>query len=265
MQKAPYWRIIETNEKRQAGNYVATADFENPELGLEDSLGMLRSVLNRLTPGRYILTSFIKSDAKRSGVDTWIEVEGTSSAPAAVSGVTQPSHTFLDGIGMVTLDNIGEAIEKKFAMEKKKEQEAERIKKLEEENARLKAEAREHETGFNKGVLSIGSIVWNMMRDTPAGKEVIGMMGEFKKMGTEPGAAAGSRPASSNGFTEAEVVDENVSGTDGDVPQGMVDALDVLAKDNPDLVPQLQMLAKVKQDNPDLFQDAIENLKIIAG
>lgn len=264
MQKAPYWRLMETIEKRNAGNYIATANFDNPELGLEDSLGHLRKALNVLTPGRYILTAFLKPDAKKSGVDTWIEVEtGSAQRDASISG-TSSAEFYLEGIGKVTPENFGSAIEQKFKKMKEEEAEKLRIRNLEEENRRLKAEAREYESGLNRGILSIGSVVWNVMRGTPAGKEVIGMFNDLKKMNTEPKPASTvhRQDAAKDQYEAAEVVDESISGM---AEKQMEEALETLAKDNPELISQLQMLAKLKTENPDMFNDAVDNLKTIAG
>lgn len=266
MQKAPYWRIIETIEKRNAGNYVATANFENPELGLESSLSDLRRVLNLLTPGRYILTSFYKNDVKKSGVDTWIEVEsGSAMKDASISG-TGAAEFYLEGIGKVTPENFESAIEAKFKKMKEEEAEKLRIKNLQDENTRLKAELREHNNGIDRGMISIGSVVWQVMRGTEAGKEVIGMFNELKKMnshGTKPQPQKQDAPKSS--YEEAEVVDESISGNSSVAEKQMEEALETLAKDNPELISQLQMMAKLKTENPDMFNDAVENLKTIAG
>lgn len=266
MQKSPYWRVMETVNSRQAGNYIATADFANPELGLEDSLGKLRDVLNKLTPGRYLLTSFYKSDAKKSGVDTWIEIESGNTRDASISGTG--SDFYLEGIGKVTPENFESAIEQKFKKLKEEENEKLRIKNIEEENRRLKLEMREYDSSMNRGIMSIGAVVWNVMRTTEAGKEVIGMMGEFKKFNQpkpnpEPQAADAPRSA----YDEAEIVnDTSISGSaNGNAEEQMQAALETLAKDNPELIAQLQMMARLKTENPELFNDAVDNLKTIAG
>lgn len=266
MQKAPYWRVMETVNSRQAGNYIATADFDNPELGIEDSLGKLRNVLNKLTPGRYLLTAFYKTDAKKSGVDTWIEVEsGGHAKDATISGTG--ADFYLEGIGKVTADNFEQAIEQKFKKLKDEENEKLRIKNIEEENRRMKLEMREYDSSMNRGIMSIGAVVWNVMRTTEAGKEVIGMMGDFKKFNQDAKPKPNPQPADAprSAYDEAVIVDDSISGAGGNAEAQMEAALETLAKDNPELISQLQLLAKLKSENPDLFNDAVDNLKTIAG
>jgi|CXWL01.1.fsa_nt_gi hypothetical protein len=265
--KCPYWRIYRTQTDKDAGNVVACSDTDNPNLGLEDSADKLRSALSRLTPGRYLMTAYKSASATKGGISTDIEVE-SNGANAQVAGIgnsgSGQSGAYIEGIGMVTIENLGEVVEKKFAMMKAKEAEERRIKSLEEENRTLKAEAREHETGINKGLLSIGSIVWERIRGTAHGKEVIGMFNEIKKATAEKnGSTVTKKDAPDSAYATAEVVEEKV-GEAGDVPQEMVDALDELAKDNPELIQQLQMMAKLKKEDPEMFKDAIEQLKTVA-
>lgn len=264
-QKTPYWKLFRTQADKEAGNVIASADFSNPNLGMEEALDLLRKALQRQTPGRYILSAYDKPDGKRGGVSSDVEVENnginTVSGIGAVAA-EKATTAYVEGIGLVSLDNIGDVIDKKIAAIRLKEKEEQRIKNLEEENKRLKTEAREYETGINKGLLSIGSIIWEKMRGTTTGKEVLGMFSDIKKLSND------HQPSTANGQPSTDNDELGIgspSGDGGDVPQAMVDALDVLAKDNPQLVTQLQMLAKVKTENPDVFQDAIENLKVIAG
>ena len=82
--KAPYWTVYRDAVNKNAGNCVACADFDNPNLGIEDSCDKLRQFLKRQTAGRYLMTAYQKPDGKRGGISSDIEVEGgPGTGPAA--------------------------------------------------------------------------------------------------------------------------------------------------------------------------------------
>ncbi len=263
--KTPYWKIYRTVVDRAAGNYICAADFENPELGIEASCEQLRTMLMMQTPGRYVMTAYRRVSDVKGGLGSDIEIEYKDAISAAKIGATeQQQQAYVEGIGMVTLDNIGEVIDKKIKLIADKKAEEARIRSLEEDNKRLKEEARENDTGLNKGIMAIGAIVWNQVRSTPLGKEVLGMVSQFNSATSEkqPGKSV---EVQDKVYSEHSVSNDDsaISGTEA--PPEMVNALTDLSENNPELTNQLVMLAKLKKDNPDLFQDAIENLKLIAG
>lgn len=271
--KTPYWKLYRSSQDRAAGNYICAADFDNPDLGVEQSCEDLRSMLQKQTPGRYVLTAYKSAKDTKGGLGADIEVENnghnTAAGSSAISGISSENKAaFVEGIGMVTLDNIGEVIEKKIKLEAERKAAEQRIKDIEAENARLKAEARDYDTGLNKGIMAIGAIVWGKIRNTPTGKEVIGMFSEVKKIANGQPSTATGQPSPDNGHPSS-ASDQRLSDTDaaisGEAPPEMINALEVLAENNDDLVNQLVMLARVKKENPEVFADAIENLKIIAG
>lgn len=268
LHRMPYWKIYRTQTDRDAGNVIACADFENPNLGLEESAARLSEALRRQTPGKYIITAFKSPGQSKGGLSTDVEVEYTGiNSATGIGAVNNNSSSFhMDGIGEVTPQNIGQVIEKKLAELKEKEKEENRVLQLEAENKRLTSELKEYDNGVNKGLLSIGSIVWNMMRGTDAGKEVIGMMSDFKKYSNNvgknhaPGPSTGGSSNPKEQFEEAEVVEMS-----DEKAKQMTEALESLSKDNPDMIKQLQMLAKLKQDNPEMFKEAVDNLNVIVG
>jgi hypothetical protein len=268
LQRMPYWKIYRTQTDRDAGNVIAAADFENPNLGMEESCARLNDMLRRQTPGKYIMTAFKSPGQSKGGISTDIEVEYTGINNASGIGGTaanaNSSAFVVDGIGVVTPENIGEVVEKKFKELEQKKKEEERIRNMEAENKRLKLEARQYESGINRGLLSIGSLVWNMMRGTDAGKEVIGMINEFKKYNGNA-AAHTPAPGAATDKPASEYEESNVIEPDEATGRRMASALDTLAENNNELVQQLEMLARVKKENPDLFNEAVDNLKTFAG
>jgi len=259
--RCPFWKVYRSVVDRSAGNYICSADFDNPELGIEASCEHLRNMLKMQTPGRYVLAAYKRNTDNKGGLGADIEIEyEDNNIKIAAIGNTEPAVKYIDGIGAVTLDNIDEVIDKKIKLNAAKQAEEARIKAMEAENARLKDELRENETGLNKGIMAIGSIVWGKVRGTPLGQEVIGMFSQIKKATAEQE----SKVVNMHEHTNTDTVDASISGTE-DAPPEMINALTDLSNNNPDLVNQLVMLAKVKKEQPDLFKDAIENLKLIAG
>ncbi|HRD42197.1 MAG TPA: hypothetical protein PLN30_00525, partial [Ferruginibacter sp.] len=153
--KNPYWRIFENESKKAAGNYVASANFEDKYLTITASCDDLQQKIDRLSPGRYIIVAYERSDKKGAAVDSAIELESLNHLPSAIAGTeTHNSSFFIEGIGQVTPENFESALDKKFDERLQKMREKERMEALERENAELKKEARLRETAINKGLAS---------------------------------------------------------------------------------------------------------------
>ncbi len=255
-----YWKVYQDATKKTAGNFVGTADFANENLGLEASLVALRQLLDRMTPGQYILTAYPKPKDTRSGIDTTIEISGSSSS-SAISGVAAPAAFAIAGFGEVTADNFEQAMEykmKKLHEQQEKEKEFERIKK---ENADLKKQLKESESGFQRGIISIGSVLYGTISKTDAGKDLIGMVKDVMKANRSSAAAAGT----------TEITDTNMIGSTGEEHQPtndeerLINAVGRLSKDNPDFLEQIELMAKVKEEDPATFQEGVDALRTIAG
>ncbi len=248
---APYWKIYESEHKRTSGNFVAIADFDNPNLALETSMDKLRNDLNRLTPGRYVFVSFKNSTTSKGMMDTLIEIEGGPSA--AISGINAAPEFFMAGIGKITPDNFEEAIETKMKMIREEERKLAEQARLKAENEELKRQLAENESGFNKGVMTIGTIAYGMMSQTPAGKEFIGMA--KRAMFTANKAIPGLVTTSPNEATESG---EAISGTSED--DRLVSAVENLSRGNPEWLTQLEKLARLKEKDPATFEMAVGSL-----
>ncbi|RTL56239.1 MAG: hypothetical protein EKK37_17350 [Sphingobacteriales bacterium] len=258
MMKAPYWRIYETRDKAQNGQPIATANEEHENMGIDDSVNMLTTTLNRLTAGQYVFKAYEKPADKRARVDSMIEIE--SGRDVSISGTGNAVSFAIEGFGNVTPANFEQAIEFKHQKLQEKLKEEERIKKLEEENKNLKKQVNEYESGYNNGIRGIGAVVWSVMRNTPAGKEIMGMAGHFMKQARNNAAASpGAQPKKEEGeFTDAVVVDEAMS---AEAHKRMEAALESLAEDNEELIQQLEALAKMKKEDPEMFQQAVGMLQ----
>ena len=245
---APYWKIYESEHKRSSGNFVAIADFENPNLALETSMDKLRNDLNRLTPGRYVfVTTKTNNPTSKNMMDTTVEIEGGSIA--AIGAVGAAAEFYMEGIGKVTADNFESAMESKI---KKMQDEHERVaeeKRLKSENEDLKKQIAEHEVGFNKGVMTIGTIAYGMMSNTPAGKEFIGMAKQamFAANKMVPGEVTAT----------ADNNEAAVSGTEDD---RLATAIEKLGSNNPAWLNQLEKLAALKEKDPSTFEMAVGSL-----
>ncbi len=255
MQKTPYWKLFETANKRTSSNYIDQADFSQPDVDLDVSIENLRRCLDRLSSGSYLLVSYATRDKTKGGIDTMIEIEGIGRGMSAIGAVGSPGEFYADGIGKVTAENFGEVIEAKFKKmqdDLKRDQEQARLKA---ENVELKRALREKESGFNKGIMSIGAVAYGWMKDTPAGKEFIGMA----KKAMFGMKAAGD--ANTTEDTEAEVMNDHPGvGSTEDAEDAIVGTLERLSKDNPDLVKQLKKLADLKDKDPDTFKMAVDSL-----
>ena len=127
LQKAPYWRLYENNQKRQSGNYIDQADSTDPNLDADISANNLRQALERLSSGTYVLVAFPTKDKTKGGIDKLIEIDGNGNrASAAINGLGQQAGLFVEGIGQVTSENFSEVIDariKKVREEERREAE----------------------------------------------------------------------------------------------------------------------------------------------
>lgn len=249
---APYWKIYESAQKRITGNFVAISDFDNANLALETSLDKLRSDLNRLTPGQYIFVAFKNNSSTKGMMDTIIEIEDNH-GNVAISGISATPEFYLEGIGKVTPENFEVAIEQKMKKMREQEKREDEEKRLRDENAELKKQITENEAGFNKGVMTIGTIAYGMMSQTPQGKEFIGMAKQamFTANKAVPGIV--TTPA-----TDAEQPAEEISGTNEE--NRLEHAVTKLSNGNPDWLKQLEKLADLKEKDPATFEMAVGSL-----
>lgn len=249
MQKAPYWKLYQSDGKRQAGNFINQADFNDSNLDIEASVESLRWTLDTLTTGLYHLTAWTTKDKTKGGIDTTIEIDGNGSRVAAIGAVDNGFH--IDGFGRVTSENFSEAITTKMkAMleEQRKEQE---LANLKAENARLQKELNESESGFKKGVISIGSVLYDNIKETPSGKEFIGMAQKV---------LFGINKASASQQHTVDAKAEVVSTSAGDDDDRLAAACERLAANNPQWLEQLEKLAKLKENDPGTFEMAVDSL-----
>ncbi len=250
-----YWRIYQTQNDKNAGNYVASADFDKENLGQEEALQTLRQTLTRLTSGNYLLSVYTKPGVSKGGINTNIEIENNGSS-SAISGVnTTPAVFHLEGIGAVTADNFEEAVEKKMQKMLDAQKAKDDLAALKAENALLKRERTENEGGVNRGLMAVGSVLYASVSKSPAGAEFIGMV---KNMFLQ--ANAGNRAATETDDTPGEVI----SGT-GNNEERLIAAVEKLSAGNPDFLEQMELMAKVKENDSDTFYQGIYALKTIAG
>lgn len=264
--KCPYWKIFESDQKKTAGNYVCSADWDVADLGINAACEDLVSKLNALSQGRYVLTAYEKNDGKRKGLDSWIELEPLMGAsPIAGIGSTGQidNKVYIEGIGNVSPDNIGEAIEKKFAiMQEKLRGEAE-LAALKLEVKTLRAEASQNDAGFNKSLISIGSLLYPIMSKTPAFKEVVGIVGDITKAARSEGASMGVGSTADETPTPENHVEGDmmeIGGTQVNQDR-MLAALDKLGANNPDVLLHIETLANTKVNDPDTYQAGLDFLK----
>jgi hypothetical protein len=255
----PYWKIFEDASKKTAGNYVASADFDVADLGINASCDALQVKLAMLSQGRYILTAYEKNDGKRKGLDSAIELEPAFDSPiAGIGAVAADTKIYIEGIGNVTPENIGEAMERKFQIMLDKQKEDNRVTALQNRVKELETEARENSSALNRGVMSIGTVLYTAVSKTPAFKEVMGVVGDITKMAkTEPAPVIGT----------TEVTDTTNNHVDGDMMEiggthvnqdRMLAALDKLGANNPHVLDHIESLAALKQNDPDSYQAGLD-------
>lgn len=251
----PYWKVYYNQASKEAGNCIGSSNFAIPNLGMSDSMSDLHRLLDRLTPGAYLLTAYEKPDGRKGGVNTPIEIEANpllSGAPGIGGfGRENPPDVYVEGIGMVPVSDISTAIDKKIAAAFEKEKKDKEWADLQEENKRLKSELAENGNGINRGLMAIGSVLYGHMAQTPAGKEFIGMIGNVL--------------AQANGKAKPGTVPAQVPGADGtdQMPAGsneerIITAIGVLSEDNPNVVEHLELLAKLKQTDKDQYDQGVD-------
>lgn len=257
--KAPYWRLFENNEKRTASNYAASAEFSDPTLGLEESLMQLDRAIDRLTPGRYIMTAYAKPGDKRSGIDCHVELV----SGGGMAGIGSTGGGFhLDGIGAVTAENFEVALTQKIAAMQKEERERlerEADKKLIRE---LQLQLRQKEAMWYKGIVGVGGLLYGQVIKTEAGKQFIGVAREFMQAakqvdgGTDKNAPTIPEAGQNTGIAgpgEQEATEEQ--------NERLGAAIETLSTDNPEFLAQMEALAKMKAEDPETFQIAVDQLK----
>jgi len=258
--KNPYWRIFENESKKAAGNFVASANFEDKDLTITASCDDLQQKIDRLSPGRYIIVAYERSDKKGAAVDSAIELESLHHGSSAINGTDTNNHSsfFIEGIGLVTPENFESALDKKFDERIHKMKEKERLVALEKENSDLKKDARLRETAINKGLASVGAIAYSQLSKTPAFKDVMGMMGQAMKPAETAVEPSSAQPAVGS-LPENHVESDNCEIGGTSVPQDrLFAALDKLGANNPDVLAHLEKLAELKQNDPDMFQAGID-------
>lgn len=250
--KAPYWRIYESEAKRSNGNYVSSADFDNLNIGLEESLDSLRKSLGMLSSGRYLFVAYTSADKKKGGIDAWVEIE-SSGNNSAISGFTSGSGNgessfVVEGIGRITPDNFNDVIDLKIKKMVEEQNRQNELKALKEKISTLEREKRENDGAFNKGIMSIGAIAYGIVSKTKDGKEFIGLVRDTVISGRKNDNRQQQKPT--------DVTHEEVSSSQVDEDR-IVSVLERLQKDNPALVDQLAKLADLKENDPDMFNNAI--------
>lgn len=254
-QKLPYWKIAETANSKSAGNFVAKFESEVDNPSLDESLNLLRQALNRLTPGQYFFVATPKENSYKNNIDCTIVIENSNS-PAQIAGIVNSGLNkplYLDGIGEVTPENFSDAIAKKFSLMQKELEEKQKRQQLEEENKRLKKELEEKESGINGGLLSIATMFWPTLKKTPAALEIMKVVsgGMKPQQNTVPTAQTLSGTETTTENTEQRI-QSALSGLLGDDPENPA-AQQKLADD-------LELLAKVKRENPDVYDMGLDYL-----
>jgi hypothetical protein len=247
IQQTPYWRLFENSTKRSSSNFIDSSDYSNDTLDIAISCEQLRRALDMLSTGIYVLTAYSKAGKNKYGIDTLIEIEGRSGgSSSAISGIGT-TEFYMDGIGKVTSENIEAAIDAKIEKVRQEDKKAADDAAIKRELAELKKQVSENESGFQRGVISIGSVLYDVMKDTESGKKVMGLASKVY-MATRDTSAV------SNNNTD-------VSAVGGLSDQDRADAaLERLATNNPDFVGQLEKLANLKETDPSTFEMAVSSL-----
>ncbi len=250
----PYWKLYYDRQSKESGNCIGSANFAIDNLGMVDSTSDLQRLLDRLTPGAYLLTAYEKPDGRKGGVNTPIEIEANpllQGNNAAVSGTGGPQEAYVDGIGMVSINNIGTAIDAKIAAIFKEKEKEEQWKKLEEENARLKKELQESEGGINRGLMAVGSVLYGTMIKTEAGKEFIGLVKDV--LVQSKGVRAASTANADQGSQEQPA--------DTSQEERVIAAIGSLSEDNATVAEDLELLVKLKKHDPATYAEGVDFIK----
>ena len=263
-QRLPYWSLYETKEKASTGNFIAKFNEDSDSPSMEDSLDLLRRSLDRLSPGTYYLRAMRTPGSTKNNVDCSFEIQ--SREVSGVAGIGSTGATvksfYLDGIGEVTSENFEQAIELKFKKMQEEKERIERQKQLESENKELRRQLTEKEAGINGGLLSIGTMFWPQLKNSSLGKD-------FLRTVAGIGLLPGARPASGAPVSESST--EAIAGTGepaADPQSRIAAALGSLLDDdaeNPErqaaLAAELELLARTKQKDPDMYEMGLTYLK----
>ncbi len=250
IQKTPYWRLYENNNKRTSGNFIDSADFTDATLDVAISAEQLRRSLDMLSTGVYVLTAYTSKDKSKGGIDTLIEIEGRSGgASSAISGIGTAPEFYMDGIGRVTSDNFEAAIDAKIEKVRQEDKKAAEDAAIRRELSELKKQISENESGFQKGIISIGSVLFDVMKDTESGKKVMGLASKVYMATKDTSAVAGTNSTPLASGDEGSNEEDRVTA-----------ALEKLGKNNPDFVGQLEKLANLKETDPSTFEMAVSSL-----
>lgn len=258
-----YWRIFEDSRTKTAGSFLASANFEDPDLTETQSYEDLSAALDRLTSGRYILLAY-KTNTSKGGAAFESAFEISPDYRSSSIGSVTPEF-IMEGIGKVTPENFEAAIEKKMKMMLDKQAEEKRLADLQAENERLKKELKENDGTINKGLLAIGAVLYPMMSKTPAFKEVFSMVsGVMKQLPSdvrpqELGTTAA--PAAATPAAEHIEGDTCEIGGIAVAQDELFATLDELGSNNPDVLQHLKVLAGLKKNNPDMYNQAVEMAK----
>jgi hypothetical protein len=252
IQKTPYWRLYENSNKRLSGNFIDSADFTDPTLDIAISAEGLRRSLDMLSTGVYVLTAYTSKDKSKGGIDTLIEIEGRSGgSSSAISGIGTTPEFYMEGIGRVTSDNFEAAIDAKIEKVRQEDKKAAEEAAIKRELAELKKQLSDNESGFQRGVISIGSVLYDVMKDTESGKKVMGLASKVYMATRDTTTVAGTNTG----------VTPSGDGGSGLSEQDRADAaLERLATNNPDFVGQLEKLANLKETDPSTFEMAVSSL-----
>jgi hypothetical protein len=196
----------------------------------------------------YVLTAFTSKDKTKGGIDTIIEIEGAPSQVAAIGAVNGGFH--MDGFGPVTSENFETAIETKMKKMMEEQHRLAELQRLKDENKALKAELQESEGGFKKGIMGIGTILYDNLKDSASGREFIGMAQKVLTAVNGRPQTKLPQPVTETAAVGATEVDED----------RLTAAMERLAKDNPDFIGQLEKLAGLKETDPATFEMAVDSL-----
>ena len=248
---APYWKLHENSAKRTSGGFIAQSSYE-ADLSMDESTAQLYTALNRLTPGNYLLSSHKHGIPNKHVVDIHVEI-GYSEINKPVAGI---GSTFsIEGFGAVTTDNFEAALDKKlndFMAKQKAEAELTALKNRVKE---LEAEQKENEFGVKRGIASLGTILYPIVKKMPAFKEVVSGLGQIMN---EAKTLNDNNETNDNNAVE-------ISGVGDDAEDRIGAAVETLAKGNPNIVKELELLAKLRQKDPSLYKDGVDFAESMAG
>lgn len=256
--RLPYWKISESQHALGNGNFIVAFDPEGNDVNpnLDDSMRQLETALNRLTPGTYFMSG--KRVAKAEGKNVFAGSISIESGTAAIAGIGSTGKPMYIGGTEVTSENLGEVIKAEFEKmqaQLKKEQEE---KALREENARLKKELAEKESGITGGLYSIGSLFWDQIKKSPAAKEMIATIA-----GTAFKTNPGEKTAAATESSETTALSADFETRTGTAIAGLLGENADSPEVQNELASNLELLAKLKTEQPEVYEQAIEHLKLM--